>query len=156
MDEKTSNKKSKKQTKKYTGLIVMLVGILVCIAGLVFLLINIFTGPGLRDAEYLVEVGQWVRKDEPAVIWNFTEIGKGTLTTNSHTNDYGFIWAISGDTLEIETNWLYRLNDNYVYEVDQSAKTLTLTSDDKEIVFVPLVVESAEKDEPTEPTEAAD
>ena len=35
--------------------------------------------------------------DEPSVIWNFTEIGKGTLTTNNHENDYDFIWAIDGD-----------------------------------------------------------
>lgn len=133
MDKKTSQK----STKKWVGLIVMLVGILCCIAGLVFLLINIFAEPGLRDAEYLVEVGEWVREDEPAVIWKFTEVGKGTLTTNSHTNDYNFIWAISGETLEVETSWLYTLNDNYTYVIDQSAKTLTLTSGEKEIKFVP-------------------
>lgn len=133
MDKKTSQK----STKKWVGLIVMLVGILVCIAGLVFLLINIFAEPGLRDAEYLVEVGEWVREDEPAVIWKFTEVGKGTLTTNSHTNDYNFIWAISGETLEVETSWLYTLNDNYTYVIDQSAKTLILTSGEKEIKFVP-------------------
>ena len=133
MDETVLKQKDK---KKYIGLAVLLCGVATMVAGLVFLLINIFAGPSLRDAEYLVKMGQWVREDEPSVIWQFTEIGKGTLTTNSHTNDYDFIWAISGDILEIETSWLYTLNNNYEYELDQSTNTLTLTSDDEIITFL--------------------
>ena len=139
MDKDNSKKGDK---KKLTGLIVMLCGIAVLVAGLVFLLVNIFAKPGLRDAEYLVEVGTWVREDEPSVEWNFTEVGKGVLTTNAHANDYNFIWAINGDTLEVETSWLYTLNDSYEYVLDQSAKTLTLTSGDKEIKFIPFVAEA--------------
>ena len=152
MDKKTS----KKSTKKLVGLITMLVGILVCIAGLVFFLINIFAEPGLRDAEYLVKVGTWVREDEPAVIWNFTEIGKGVLTTNSHTNDYNFIWAISGETLEVETSWLYTLDDNYTYKLSQSDKTLILTKDEETIKFVPAEkpVENTENNEASDPGES--
>jgi hypothetical protein len=133
---KKDNEPKQKNKKKLIGLIVLICGVLACIAGLVFLLINLFTGPGLRDAEYLVEVGEWVREDEPSVIWQFTEIGKGTLTTNSHTNDYEFIWAISDDVLQVETSWLYTLNDSFEYVLDQSANTLVLTSGDKTITFL--------------------
>ena len=72
--------------------------------------------------------------DEPSVIWNFTEIGKGTLTTNNHENDYDFIWAISGDTLEIETEWLYTTDDKFVYRLDQENQILILND---EIEFRP-------------------
>ena len=125
-----------KSTKKTVGFVVLLCGIMICVAGLVFLLVNLFTGPGLRDAEYLVEVGQWVREDEPSVIWEFTEIGKGGLTTNAHTNDYDFIWAISDDVLQVETNWLYTLNDSFEYVLDQDANTLVLTSNGETITFL--------------------
>ena len=155
MDTSKELKPKTKSTKKRVGLVVMLVGILACIAGLVFLLMNIFAKPDMRDAEYLVEVGMWVREDEPSVEWKFTEVGKGVLTTNAHTNDYDFIWAISGDTLEVETAWLYTLNDSFVYELNQSDKTLTLTKDEETIVFIPAEkpVENIENSEAGEPNE---
>ena len=104
------------------------------VAGLTFFLVNLFTEPGLRDAEYLVEIGTWTRKDQPSVIWQFTEVGKGTLTTNAHTNDYDFIWAISGDKLEVETEWLHNLEDEFSYVLSQDEPELILN---ESIVFVP-------------------
>ena len=71
----------------------------------------------------------------PSVIWKFTEVGKGTLTTNGHTNDYDFIWAIEDGKLKIETKWLYELEDEYEYELDKDAGSLILKAGDKEIVF---------------------
>lgn len=164
MDMDTSKETSKelkpktKSAKKRVGLIVMLVGILACIAGLVFLLMNIFAKPDMRDAEYLVEVGAWVRKDEPSVEWKFTEVGKGVLTTNAHMNDYDFIWALDEDTLKVETAWLYTLNDSFVYELNQSDKTLTLTKDEETIVFIPAEkpAENTEANEPDESSEAGE
>lgn len=133
-NEETQPKKQPKQKskKKLVGFIVLLCGIMVCVAGLVFLLVNLFTGPGLRDAEYLVKVGQWVREDEPNVIWNFTEIGKGSLTSNNHTNDYEFIWELDEETLKVETSWLYNLNNEYSYEIEDGRLILNDT-----ITFVP-------------------
>ena len=155
MDTSKELKPKTKSTKKRVGLVVMLVGILACIAGLVFLLMNIFAKPDMRDAEYLVEVGMWVREDEPSVEWKFTEVGKGVLTTNAHTNDYDFIWALDEDTLKVETAWLYTLNDSFVYELNQSDKTLTLTKDEETIVFIPAEkpVENIENSEAGEPNE---
>ena len=72
----------------------------------------------------------------PSVIWQFTEVGKGTLTTNNHINDYDFIWALEDGRLKIETKWLYDLENEYEYELNQADKTLILKDDDKEIVFV--------------------
>lgn len=95
-------------------------------------------GPNIEDANFLVEVGMWTEQDDNTVIWNFTEIGKGTLTTNAHINDYDFIWAIEGKDLKIETSWLYALNDNFSYKLDQGKKTLTLTRDDEIYTFVPF------------------
>ncbi len=71
----------------------------------------------------------------PSVIWKFTEIGKGTLTTNGHINDYDFIWAIRDGKLAIETRWLYDLNNAYEYELNQKEGVLTLYDGDKQINF---------------------
>ena len=70
------------------------------------------------------------------MIWQFTEIGKGKLTTNGHTNDYDFIWAIEDDKLKIETSWLYDLENEYEYSLNQGDGTLTLKENDKEIKFI--------------------
>ena len=74
--------------------------------------------------------------DEPSVVWKFTEVGKGTLTTNGHTNDYDFIWAIEGGELKMETAWLYTLENAYTYTIDQAAGRLVLTEGDKTVTFV--------------------
>ena len=121
--------------KKRIGIILLIIGALALIAGVVFALVNIFSEPGLRDAEYLVEIGKWEREDAPNVIWNFTEVGKGTLTTNNYTNEYEFIWAIEGNELKIETDWLYKLDDTYEYILDQNEPTLTLNGT---VVFRPF------------------
>ena len=121
--------------KKKAGIILLIIGGVVLIAGTVFALVNILAEPKPRDADYLVKVGEWEREDTPGVIWNFTEIGKGTLTTNNHTNDYDFIWSLEEDELKIETDWLYALDDTYNYVLDQSNATLTLND---AIVFRPM------------------
>ena len=121
--------------KKRIPLIVFIIGIVTLLAGGGFLLFKLLKQPDTRDAEYLVEIGEWVENDADSVIWNFTEIGKGSLTTNNHFNDYDFIWAIEGETLKIETKWLYDLNDEYTYSLDRGAKTLTLTKGDSSIIF---------------------
>ena len=72
---------------------------------------------------------------ESSVIWKFTEIGKGTLTTNAHTNDYDFQWAIEDGKLKIRTNWLYELDDEYEYRLNQGDGILTLKTDEKEYRF---------------------
>ena len=89
-----------------------------------FLLINILATPKVLDAEYLVQTGEWQLEDEPTVIWQFTEVGKGVLTTNAHTNDYNFIWAIDGNKIKIETDWLYKLNNEYILLVNVDDFTL--------------------------------
>ena len=121
--------------KKKFSLIVFILGIFTLIAGATALILSFVLKPNMRDAEYLVEIGQWTENDAEGVIWNFTEIGKGTLTTNNHTNDYDFIWAIDGDKLKIETKWLTELNDEFTYKIDQGAKTLTLTSGEDSFTF---------------------
>lgn len=133
--------------KKRIPLIVFIIGIVVLLGGVGFLLYKVLKQPDTRDAEYLVEIGEWTENDAESVIWNFTEIGKGSLTTNNHTNDYDFIWAIEGETLKIETKWLYDLNDEYTYSLDRSAKTLTLNKGDTSIVF------SEKAEAPEEPVE---
>lgn len=128
---------NEKNTKKKWGIAIFVCGLLTLVAGITFLLVDLLKGPDVHDAEFLVEIGAWEREGEPTVIWSFTEIGKGTLTTNFHINDYEFIWRIDGDKLKIETDWLYTLNDEYTYTLDQSEKTLTLTSELGDIDFVP-------------------
>lgn len=70
------------------------------------------------------------------VIWNFTEIGKGTLTTNNHKNDYSFAWALEDGRMTIQTDWLYELDNEYDYTIDQGAGVLTLSDGKHEYRFV--------------------
>lgn len=73
---------------------------------------------------------------ESGVIWNFTEIGKGTLTTNKHKNDYDFAWALEDGKMLIHTDWLYELDNEYNYQLDQGAGTLVLSDGENEYRFV--------------------
>ena len=127
--------------KKRVSLIVFIIGLLTLIAGVVFLIVRLNAGPSVADGEYLVSVGEWKEQDEPSVIWNFKEIGKGTLTTNNHTNDYDFVWALEDGKLKINTEWLYTLNNEFDYVLDQGSNILTLTSDDETFTFVPVITE---------------
>ena len=150
--------KSKKDKKKIVSIITLVVGVVTLVVGVVFLILRLIGTPTLSDAEYLVEIGSWKLEggeceqmkcadetkclgadgepmqscDGDGVIWTFTEIGKGTLTTNNHQNDYDFIWAIEDGKLKIETEWLYTMDNEYTYRLDQGKNTLTL---DDEIVF---------------------
>ena len=123
--------------KKMTGLIVLIIGGVTLVAGVVFLLLNLLKAPVIRDADFLVEIGAWQMEDEPTVIWDFKEVGKGSLTTNFHVNDYDFIWSMDDKTLKIETDWLYTLNDEYTYELNQGDNELILTSREETYTFVP-------------------
>lgn len=127
--------------KKRISLIVLIIGLLTLIAGVVFLIVRLTAGPSVADGEYLVSVGEWKEQDEPSVIWNFKEIGKGTLTTNNHTNDYDFVWALEDGKLKINTEWLYTLNNEFDYALDQGSNILTLTSGDETFTFVPVITE---------------
>ena len=150
--------------KKRISIITLVVGLIALVAGAVFLIIRLNAKPGVADGEYLVSVGEWTIEGDNclqskcggnakcvdadgnstviceggSVIWDFTDIGKGTLTTNNHLNDYDFTWAIDDDKLIIETEWLYTLDDTYEYKLDQNANILTLRDGDKEIKFVPV------------------
>ena len=99
------------------------------------LTVKLLGQPALADAEFLVSSGEWTREEEPSVIWDFTEVGKGKLTTDGGETKYDFIWAIDGGKLKIETSWLYDLDDEFDYNLDQGAKTLTLKNDQTEVVF---------------------
>ena len=140
-------KPEKKSHKSTAPIVVLIVGILMLIAGVVFLVLNLLHGAGLQDGEYLVSAKEWVLEGdsdctpseetncEPSVIWKFSEIGKGTLTTNNHINDYDFIWALDNGKLKVETSWLYDINNEYDYKLDQGAGTLTLTSGDETVTL---------------------
>ena len=149
-DEKESKTPKPKKSKKLGwSVAVFVVGILVLICGIVFLVLDFLKVPDLADGDYLVSADEWILNDGtncanaesletnclPSVIWKFTEIGKGSLTTNGHVNDYDFVWAIKDGKLLIETNWLYDLENEYEYQLDQREGTLTLKDGEKEIVF---------------------
>ena len=133
-----SDKKAKEENNSYdkknlAGIITLVTGLVALVAGVIFLVIALNRQPDIHDAKKLTTVGSWQREDQPDVVWNFTDAGKGTLTTNGHTNDYDFIWTLVGNRLLIETDWLYTLNDEFDYEI----KDGRLILNDK-IVFIPV------------------
>jgi hypothetical protein len=127
--------------KKRTSIILLVIGLITLIAGVVFLILKLTAKPSVHDGKYLVSISEWVEQGEPNVIWKFTEIGKGTLTTNNHINDYDFTWTIEDGRLKIDTEWLYTLSNEFDYTLDQNENILTLTSGNEDTVFVPLVTE---------------
>ncbi len=144
--EPDTKKKRKKKEKdpiksqkrlRIIALVFLGLGLASLSAGTALLVLKMTAEPKISDAEYIVTKKEWILEDEdtPSVIWNFTDYGKGTLTTNDHKNDYDFIWAIEGDTLKIETNWLYLLEDSFTYELDKEKDELILSGDEETIVF---------------------
>ena len=69
------------------------------------------------------------------VVWKFTEIGKGTLTTNGHMNDYDFQWALEDGKMTIRTEWLYEMDNEYDYTLNQEDGILTLKAGESEYRF---------------------
>ena len=134
-NKKIDNPKKTKNKKKVASISVFCIGIITLIVGVVFLVLALTKGASVQDGEYLVSAENWVLEDADGVIWDFTEVGKGTLTTNNHLNDYDFIWAIKDGKLLIETDWLYDLNNEYEYALDQGAGVLTLTDNGETHVF---------------------
>ena len=128
--------KNPEKRKWIASLAIFIVGILVLIAGIVCLILGMSQNSVAKDAEYLVNRDSWVLEDSDKVIWDFTEVGKGKLTTNAHENDYDFKWAIEDGKLKIETDWLYELDNEYDYTLDQSSGVLTLTDGDESYRFV--------------------
>ena len=128
---KTSHKKA-----KIISIVALVAGIIMLVVGVVFLVLNLNRASQAADGEYLVEAGNWSLEGSEGVIWDFTEIGKGTLTTNNHLNDYDFTWTIKDGKLLIETDWLYELDNEYEYQLDQNNGTLTLTDDENTYKFM--------------------
>ena len=152
VEKKVKEKAEKKSKKKLVSIIVFVVGLVTMLAGVIFLIIQLASAPAIQDGEYLISAKEWVLDDDAncnseaeaeaesncgsKVIWKFTEIGKGTLTTNNHINDYDFIWALDDGELKIETDWLYTLENEYEYELNQNDGILTLKDGDNEYKFV--------------------
>lgn len=129
--EAFTGKKSEK-TKKTLPIITFILGLIILVVGAGFLITKLMSGQSADDAEKIVSIGTFVKEGEEKVVWQFTEIGKGTLTTNGHINDYDFIWALEGDKLKIETEWLYDLNNEFKYKLDGDKLVL-----DEKVVLVP-------------------
>ena len=149
--------------KRIFSITTFIIGIIALIAGVVFLVIRLISVNSMQDGEFLVSIGEWAKEngkceqlkctedtkcmdengesalrcENGGVIWNFTEIGKGTLTTNNHLNDYDFSWALENGKIIIKTEWLYDINNEFDYKLDQGSKTLTIIKDGEEIKFVP-------------------
>ena len=144
------------EKKRIISIVVMVIGLVTLVVGAVFLILKLTSKPAVADGEYLVSAGNWVLEqgnncelmeddvsseetncEEGAkVIWNFTEIGKGTLTTNSHLNDYSFAWALQEGRLLMQTDWLYKLDNEYEYTLNQGEGVLVLSDGDNEYRFV--------------------
>ncbi len=122
--------------RKILSITVFAVGIIMLAVGTGCLVAKLVGGSDVADGEYLVAAEGWKLENSDKVEWTFTEIGKGKLTTNAHENDYDFRWALEEGKLLINTDWLYELENEYEYSLDQHDGVLTLKADDKEYKFV--------------------
>lgn len=142
--------------KRIISIVVMAIGLVTLVVGAVFLILKLTSKPAVADGEYLVSAGNWVLEqgdscelleeaasseesnceDDAKVIWQFAEIGKGTLTTNSHLNDYSFAWALQEGRLFVQTDWLYKLDNEYEYTLNQGEGVLVLSDGENEYRFV--------------------
>ena len=137
-DSAKSQKAKKPLTKaRKISIAALVIGIIALAIGIGFFVYNLLGSHSASDAEYLVEIGAWQLEDSDSVVWDFTEVGKGTLTTNDHINDYDFTWSLDGDQLKIDTNWLSTLNDEFIYHLDQSKNQLEIEGSDGTLIFVP-------------------
>lgn len=135
MDEEKPSAKKPKDKKKIAGIVVFVIGLITLIVGVVFLVLRLVGASAMQDGAYLTEAKEWVLDGADGVIWDFTEIGKGTLTTNNHLNDYDFAWSLEDGKLIIQTDWLYTLDNRYDYSLNQAEGVLTLKDGDKEFKF---------------------
>ena len=134
--EKTpKHPRDKAKRKKILCIVTFVIGMIVLVVGIVFLILNLVRGNSMQDGEYLTSASNWTLENEPGVVWDFTEIGKGTLTTNGHIDDYDFIWALEDGKLKIETDWLYDIDNEYEYSLNQGSGTLVLTDADGTYTF---------------------
>lgn len=129
--------KDHKKGKKIAYIATFVIGMTMLVVGAVFLVVNVLGGNAVADGEYLVEKQDWTlsdcgEDDCDKVVWNFKEIGKGTLTTDGGEHEYDFEWAIEDGKLLIRTNWLYDMNNEYEYSLDQNSNTLTLSEADED------------------------
>lgn len=135
--KKTDKVKDPRKKKKILSIGVFVLGVIMLVVGIVFLVLNVLKGNAVADGEYLVAAEKWVLtdcgdEDCDKVIWDFTEIGKGSLTTDGGERNYDFKWAIKDGKLDIQTDWLYELDNEYEYSLDQSNGVLTLRDTDTE------------------------
>lgn len=128
--EDKKSEKPKKSNKKAPA-VFFAIGMVALVGGLSFLIYRLVAGPSMADAEFLISNDEWVEEGEPSVIWKFTEVGKGTLTTDGHQTNYDFIWTLENGQMKVETSWLYTISDEFSYSLDQGSKTLTLKNEDK-------------------------
>ena len=151
--------------REFLSITVFVIGVMTLAVGIGCLAARLMQGSDIADGEYLVAAGEWklqsstvkmltctddlprsscsddgekseVMHNDDNVVWDFTEIGKGTLTTNAHQNDYDFRWALEDGKLLINTDWLYELENEYDYVLDQRDGILTLKADGEEYKFV--------------------
>lgn len=128
--EKTKGRPAK---KKKWPIVVFVLGMIALAVGVAMLIVKLVNQNPVADTEYLVTASEWVREDQPSVVWDFDNEGKGKLTTDGGQNHYDFTWALSGDKMSIKTKWLYDLNDEFQYKIDKNAGTLTIINNDKNV-----------------------
>ncbi len=129
---KAFEKEERKPKIKPLPVAVFIIGLVALATGVTFLVLKLTSGSAINDAEKIIGIGTFVKEGEDGVIWQFTEAGKGKLTTNNHLNDYDFLWTIEDNKLKIQTAWLYDLDNEYSYKLEDNKLVL-----DEKIVFVP-------------------
>ena len=142
--------------KRIVSIVVLMIGLITFVIGAVFLLLRLTEKPAISDGEYLMSVKNWVLEEDnncglieqanseekancedgARVVWQFIDVGKGVLTTNNHLNDYSFNWILQEKRMLVQTDWLYKLNNEYEYTLNQNEGILILSDNDNEYRFV--------------------
>lgn len=142
--------KPKKHLPKKAKLALIISGAVLAAAAIVVVLI-LFVFK--KDEPVIVKTDQdiltahaWEKDGAPTVIWTFHTDGSGEITTNK-SNYYNMKWSLeqgegesATQTLKITTNWLYDLDDSFIFSLNRDEDTFTVKNltDNTESVFLPL------------------
>ncbi len=113
----------------------------------------------MSSADFLIYESPWTRSDNPNVIWEFQEGGKGKITSGDGTETYDMTWKVENDkTLIVKTTWYSEVTDKLTLTTDREKLTFTITNPEDESKTATFIRKNTENttENAEKPTEEAE